>query len=119
MTFEFVYLGEFKFIFENILGYETESQTGSIDEKKKKWDRKSRASIPLTPLDLRCVSLKNFGVILYDSTVIMYCMYDPMVSLWDSKVSTDDWLFGKQLRPQGYMLHYDSTVSCYYSGVRL
>jgi hypothetical protein len=88
MTFEFVYLGEFKFIFENILGYTTESQTGSTDEKKR--GRKSRASIPLTPLDLRCVSLKNFGVILYNSTVIMYCMYDPMVSTRDSKVSTDD-----------------------------
>jgi hypothetical protein len=36
MTFESEYLGEFEFMYENILGYETGSRTGSIDEKMKK-----------------------------------------------------------------------------------
>ncbi len=34
MTFEFEYLGEFTFKFENFLDPETGSQMGSIDEKK-------------------------------------------------------------------------------------
>ncbi len=34
MTFEFEYLGQLKFIFENILSYETGSKIGLIDEKK-------------------------------------------------------------------------------------
>jgi hypothetical protein len=34
VTFEFEYPGEFKFIFENILDYETGSQMRSIEEKK-------------------------------------------------------------------------------------
>jgi hypothetical protein len=33
MTFKFGNLGDFKFIFENISGYETRSQMGEIDEK--------------------------------------------------------------------------------------
>jgi hypothetical protein len=37
MTVAFDYLGEFEFIFKNILGYQkTGSQMGSIDEKKLK-----------------------------------------------------------------------------------
>jgi hypothetical protein len=34
ITFEFEYLSKFEFILENLLGYETGSQMGSIDKKK-------------------------------------------------------------------------------------
>ncbi len=51
MTFEFEYLGEFTFKFENFLDPETGSQTGWIDEKN--WGRKSRASVPLRQANFR------------------------------------------------------------------
>ncbi len=46
MTFEFEYLGEFEFIFENNLGSWSGDQKLAFDEKKE--CRKSRASVPLT-----------------------------------------------------------------------
>jgi hypothetical protein len=45
MTFEFEYLGEFKFILENNLQKESADQERAFDERK--WKIKSRASVPL------------------------------------------------------------------------
>jgi hypothetical protein len=45
ITFEFKYLGEFEFIFQNNLGLESEDQEIAFDEKNE--CRKSRARVPL------------------------------------------------------------------------
>jgi hypothetical protein len=42
---KFEYLGEFDFIFETNLGYETGDPVGAFDEKNR--SQKSRASVPL------------------------------------------------------------------------
>ncbi len=46
MTYLIVYLGEFEFIFETVLGYVSGDQMGSFEAKK--WSRKSHAWAPLT-----------------------------------------------------------------------
>jgi hypothetical protein len=46
MTFEYEYLGEFEFIFEIILGCESEAYLGSTHEQKNR-DEKSRANVAL------------------------------------------------------------------------
>ncbi len=52
MTFKFEYLGEFEFIFENNLGAWSGAQELAYDEKKNEC-RKSRASVRLTPKNIR------------------------------------------------------------------
>jgi hypothetical protein len=46
VTYLIVYLGEFEFIFETVLGYVSGDQMGSFEAKK--WSRKSHAWAPLT-----------------------------------------------------------------------
>jgi hypothetical protein len=53
-NFKFGYVGKSKTEFENVLGYESGAQVGSIDEKTR--GRKSCATVPLFPKADRLVA---------------------------------------------------------------
>jgi hypothetical protein len=45
MTFEFEYLSEFEFIFENNLEYESGGREGTFDEKKQNWKIRCKCTV--------------------------------------------------------------------------